>query len=306
MFAGEDAFRFRHVLIRNAAYDGLPKQIRAELHERFADWLVGRGRRPRRQRSRRCSATTSSRRSGTARRSRASTRRAMSLAARGGQLLASAGRRAVARGDAPAAVNLLERAGALLPEDAPERLELRLELADALHEPAISSAWASCLESALAHAEVAGNVGRRGPRTARAGVAAPLHRPRHGGSRRHARRRRSMPPRSSSGIGDDAGLARSLRRIADVYWLRCRVEPGEPLLERALEHALRAGDEREVSEIRQALIRGAAVGPMPVDAAIARCEEIIARLGARSAHRGGGGERARLPQRHGRSLRRSA
>ena len=40
------------------------------------------------------------------------------LAARGGRLLASAGRRAVARGDAPAAVNLLERAGALLPEDA--------------------------------------------------------------------------------------------------------------------------------------------------------------------------------------------
>ena len=37
--AGEDAFRFRHMLFRDAAYDGLPKARRAELHERFAAWL---------------------------------------------------------------------------------------------------------------------------------------------------------------------------------------------------------------------------------------------------------------------------
>ena len=30
---GEDAFRFRHLLIRDAAYDALPKATRAELHE---------------------------------------------------------------------------------------------------------------------------------------------------------------------------------------------------------------------------------------------------------------------------------
>ena len=34
-FAGEDAFRFRHLLIRDAAYDALPKATRAELHERL-------------------------------------------------------------------------------------------------------------------------------------------------------------------------------------------------------------------------------------------------------------------------------
>jgi class 3 adenylate cyclase/tetratricopeptide (TPR) repeat protein len=39
-FAGEDAFRFRHLLIRDAAYHGMPKEARAELHERFADWLT--------------------------------------------------------------------------------------------------------------------------------------------------------------------------------------------------------------------------------------------------------------------------
>jgi class 3 adenylate cyclase len=37
--AGDDGFRFRHLLIRDAAYDSLPKSVRAELHERFAAWL---------------------------------------------------------------------------------------------------------------------------------------------------------------------------------------------------------------------------------------------------------------------------
>jgi class 3 adenylate cyclase/tetratricopeptide (TPR) repeat protein len=39
----EDAYRFRHLLIRDAAYDALPKATRAELHRRFADWLEEHG-----------------------------------------------------------------------------------------------------------------------------------------------------------------------------------------------------------------------------------------------------------------------
>jgi tetratricopeptide (TPR) repeat protein len=37
--SGDDGFRFRHLLIRDAAYEALPKTTRADLHERFADWL---------------------------------------------------------------------------------------------------------------------------------------------------------------------------------------------------------------------------------------------------------------------------
>ena len=39
----DDAFRFRHLLIRDAAYEALPKATRADLHERFADWIAERG-----------------------------------------------------------------------------------------------------------------------------------------------------------------------------------------------------------------------------------------------------------------------
>ena len=41
--AGEDGFRFRHLLSRDAAYDALPKAMRAQLHARFATWLEQHG-----------------------------------------------------------------------------------------------------------------------------------------------------------------------------------------------------------------------------------------------------------------------
>ncbi|HEY7208552.1 MAG TPA: AAA family ATPase [Gaiellaceae bacterium] len=36
---GEDAYKFKHVLIREVAYGGLSKSARADHHARFADWL---------------------------------------------------------------------------------------------------------------------------------------------------------------------------------------------------------------------------------------------------------------------------
>jgi predicted ATPase len=40
----EDAFEFGHVLIRDTTYYAISKEIRARLHERFADWLQAHGR----------------------------------------------------------------------------------------------------------------------------------------------------------------------------------------------------------------------------------------------------------------------
>src|SRR5262249_38380097 len=36
---GRSTYRFRHLLIRDAAYEAIPKEVRAGLHERFARWL---------------------------------------------------------------------------------------------------------------------------------------------------------------------------------------------------------------------------------------------------------------------------
>ncbi len=39
LIAGQDAYRFRHLLIREAAYATMPKELRAQLHEKYAEWL---------------------------------------------------------------------------------------------------------------------------------------------------------------------------------------------------------------------------------------------------------------------------
>jgi class 3 adenylate cyclase/tetratricopeptide (TPR) repeat protein len=39
---GDDGFRFGHALIRDAAYEALPKRMRVSLHARYADWLLSK------------------------------------------------------------------------------------------------------------------------------------------------------------------------------------------------------------------------------------------------------------------------
>ena len=39
LFSTDDGFRFSHVLIRDAAYNSMAKQLRAGLHEQYARWL---------------------------------------------------------------------------------------------------------------------------------------------------------------------------------------------------------------------------------------------------------------------------
>ncbi|MHB1234926.1 MAG: AAA family ATPase [Microbacteriaceae bacterium] len=111
-FAGEDAFRFSHILVRDAAYDSIPKRTRAELHERFAPWLE----RVAGDRIREYEeilgyhfeqATHHRQQLGL------DDERTRGLASRAAQLLGAAGVRALQRGDAVASSRLLERCRAL-------------------------------------------------------------------------------------------------------------------------------------------------------------------------------------------------
>jgi class 3 adenylate cyclase/tetratricopeptide (TPR) repeat protein len=117
---GDDGYRFRHLLIRDVAYDALPKAIRADLHARFADWLDEHGH----------ALVERDEIIGyhleQAARYQADLGRADSaLAERAALRLAAAGRRAKDRLDGRAALALFNRAVELL---RPHRLELALEL----------------------------------------------------------------------------------------------------------------------------------------------------------------------------------
>ena len=125
-FPGEDGFRFRHLLIRDAAYDALPKARRADLHERFARGSRAHGsaveldelaRLPPRAGVRLPAELGESAPDG--------------LADAARERLTAAGRRSLARSDFGGAAGFLERAADLLP---PEELDLGLEtdLIDAL------------------------------------------------------------------------------------------------------------------------------------------------------------------------------
>ena len=132
LFAGEDGFAFRHLLIRDAAYARIPKEARAGLHVRYAAWLQAKagGREGEfdeivgyhfEQASRLWSELSPG------------DERARGSGERAAARLAVAGRRAFERGDIRAASALLGRADPLLPPSSVERAPILLDLG-VLHE----------------------------------------------------------------------------------------------------------------------------------------------------------------------------
>ena len=103
-FPGEDGFRFRHLLIRDAAYDALPKAVRADLHRRFADWLESK------RTLVELDELLGYHLEQAARYQAELGRPDDALALRAGDRLLAAGRRALGRDDERAAAALLERA----------------------------------------------------------------------------------------------------------------------------------------------------------------------------------------------------
>jgi class 3 adenylate cyclase/tetratricopeptide (TPR) repeat protein len=118
--SGDDAFRFRHLLIRDAAYDALPKATRAALHERLAAWLEERGRE-----LVELDEILGHHLEQAARYKQELGSPDAMVAERAGERLAAAGRRALWRGDGRAAARLLGRA---LELTRPFRLDVNLEL----------------------------------------------------------------------------------------------------------------------------------------------------------------------------------
>ena len=147
-FPGEDGFRFRHLLIRDAAYDALPKAVRAGLHRRLAHWLENK------RTLVELDELVGYHLEQAARYEAELGRPDDALALRAGDRLLAAGRRSLGRGDERAAAVLLDRALTLR---RPLRSEVyaELDLAQALwHDP--ERAAAVC-EDAAVRAEEAGD-----------------------------------------------------------------------------------------------------------------------------------------------------
>src|SRR5919197_2873919 len=268
----EDAYRFRHALIRDAAYAGVAKELRAQLHERFADWAAG----------------TSAGRAGEtdeiigyhleqAFRYREQLgpldEHAHALAARGAELLGDAGRRAFARDDLPAALTLLDRALALMTEEEPARLELVRELSMALwwagEIARAESLLNGLIEAASASSDRQQEWSALIERAARKAIA--------GGepSSQELLRVSQEAIEVFEELGDDAGLARAWHRIAYTHQMRSRFGPAEEASERALVHARKAQDHHEEARIIDALCTSLLYGPAPAEEAIDRCEQML-------------------------------
>jgi tetratricopeptide (TPR) repeat protein len=179
-----------------------------------------------------------------------------------------------ARGDVSAAAELISRALNLLPRDNPERPALLTELGSALMRTGDFARAESVLDRALEEAVGAGD--RRLELRARLerefcrSFTSP-----EGSALDDSSVADSTIPLLEE-LGDDAGLSKAwwLKSEPDVNAQRwgARAEA----LERALEHARRAGDRAEVAAMTFLHAQALYYGPTPVSEAIERCERNLA------------------------------
>ena len=113
--AEADFYRFGHSVIKDSAYRSLLKRTRAELHERFVDWADPINRERGRELEFEEILGYHLEQAYRYRVELGSVDDASGIGERAAIKLSSAGQRALARGDIPAAVNLLRRSIALLP-----------------------------------------------------------------------------------------------------------------------------------------------------------------------------------------------
>ena len=270
-----EEYSFRHILIQEAAYRSIPKSLRAELHHRHADWLEDfsepfRGRseilghhleQSVRYRTELWPANPES----------------AALSRRAAAHLETAGSAAHDRGDDVAAVNLLDRAAALLPGDDPALGRLYTSLGTALTQ-------AGQLEKAKASLDHA------------QGITAT-----NGDARQHAHARvqalllgleldpdgaameitRALPElrHEFDANHDDLGICLTLQLEAALHWNHARSGAAEETWQRAAEYARRVNDRRQLADILTWLASAALWGPTPAPEGIQRCKDYLDEIG---------------------------
>jgi class 3 adenylate cyclase/ketosteroid isomerase-like protein len=268
-FLGEPALRFHHVLIRDAAYRRSLRNTRADLHERFAEWLAERAGADSAahdetigwhleqafQHRREIGALDAS---------------ARSLGARAARHLALAGRRALARDDVAPAASLLGRALDCLDADDPARAELALDASEAL----LAAGQVAPAAHALAELGrfAAGSERLRAWHTCFAGQLAVLSDPQ---ALQASGEAVAAAAATLAREGDAAGEAKAHSVHAQVLAQLGKIAACEAALDRALAAARRAGDRRRANAVLAGAPVAALWGPSPVTRASGRCLDVV-------------------------------
>ncbi len=276
--AEEQAFRFAHILVRDAAYNGLLKRARADFHERFVDWAEELNRRQGRaghefeeihgyhlEQAYRYLTEL-----GTL------DDHARRVGGRASEKLASAGRRAQARGDMPAAVSLLRRAASTRSPLDPDRLALLPDLGEALMESGeFDDADAVLREAAAAAAETSDE-----ELGAAANLVRLLVQSYSGGSDDWSGRVTEEVERALGVFertDDDAGMALAWRLRAGLSGTAGRYGEAARAQEEVIRHVERTGNRRAETRAAAGLSISLVYGPTPVPEAISRCVELATR-----------------------------
>ena len=256
-FGGSQAFRFRHALIRDAAYERIPKRTRSELHERHARWLerIAGARQAEFQEVLAYHLE------------QAVTLRAdlgplddagRRLADEAARRLASAGLRAEARGDYAATTTLLDRALRLLDQDDPTRPDLLARFARVVNESGDPDRAATLLDEAGSLALRRGDCGvvvrARVLRVQLKTLLEPE------GSTEELDEVLSEAIPLLEELDDDDGLVIAWLAASQLALIRGRASEMEPALERAAFHAERADDQGNLSDALAYLIGLTSIG----------------------------------------------
>jgi class 3 adenylate cyclase/tetratricopeptide (TPR) repeat protein len=271
-FAGQEAYRFMHILIREAAYHGLLKRTRADLHVRFIDWLE-RVAPDRVLEFEEIRGYHLEQAFFTLQQLTPNDEQVWQIGVRGSGYLSAAGRRALARGDIPAAANLLGRASTLLPPGHHERPRLRLDAAEALTEQGGFEEAGAMLHAAIEEAhELSDRVLEAtamiqelellytvDPEAVEPTIVA--------GVETHLAELEALEAHD--------GLARAWRLIMFVREMGLQWAESEAAAQRTLDHARLAGNRLMVARAIPSLGYCALSGPTPVPDAIARCRSLL-------------------------------
>ncbi|MDX6565938.1 MAG: hypothetical protein QOE10_1600, partial [Gaiellales bacterium] len=265
--AGDDAFRFRHVLLHSAAYESVPKERRARLHLQFADWLeqhdagadamlghhLGQ-------------AWRYAGELGDDAEARAE------LGRRAAAHLVPAAEAAIARSAVPAAVALFGQAAAMQPAGSVEHVDALVELGAAL----LTAGRLEESESALADADAAARSGGHARARAHASVLRLQVELQVDPGPALAR----IPTLTARAAGtftrqsDELGMCRVEHTRALGHWFAGRCQAAGEAWERAASHARRGSLEWALPDMLAWVASSLQHGPEPISQAIVRCERL--------------------------------